>query len=119
MSNGWRSGGHLFGPAHRIASPRAWLQTGRVHAGVVRHDRLHLPRNVNLAPNRLLPGAGQPLTVAGVVNHTPPVPLKRAGANPTPRCAVRIAPHLRNAALGKGPRHAATGSDQETGALPD
>jgi hypothetical protein len=28
----------------------------------------------------------------------------------------QIAPHLRNAALGNGPRHAATGSAQETGA---
>jgi hypothetical protein len=37
----------------------AWLHTGRVHSRVVRHPGCTRRRNVNLAPNRHLPGAGQ------------------------------------------------------------
>jgi hypothetical protein len=59
-------------------------------------------------------GGGATLTVAGAVNHAPSVPLARAGANPTPPCAVRFAPHLRNAAPGQRSRHAVTGPARET-----
>jgi hypothetical protein len=61
-------------------------------------------------------GRGATLTVAEGVNHTPPVPLKRAGGKPDTSMRRQNTPHLRNAVLGTGLRHAATGSAQKTGA---